>query len=740
MSRAIDRSLFLLRLIFVVSAALIFFLMGLTYKHLESVGQTHIKVNESIDFSMKLEELSSTFFAMERDQKNFILTSDPFYRDRVKNEIEKIEQITAEIRENSSIEKEQISNIDKLDQLVSEKLLSVTHSLEIQEKDYQVFKDQLLGRIKQGNDQMEQISVLISQMLSTEKQLLSQRRNDLLFFQRSTPIYLYLISLFSLGLLAFSFYKISKDVKEQKRINHDLELSLDTLGLTEVVGEYGTWTQDLATKKVRFSKHHYELLGVDPLEETLSLERYFEFVHPEDLSRVKKQFEKLERGEEMPVFRYRVVRADGQQRQFQSVGRRVTTMGKSLINLVMTSDVSREIEDQLKLEGINYVLSERNKNLSVANEIYLQAEKIGFFGTWQYYYQDNEFVFSDNFVRLLGLEPGGFSNHIKYFLPYVYLEDREMITQFIKDIYEGKDREPFVSRILPKGQNSFSYISTTGKKISNPYSGEYYLVISLDITEEYEIRQDLQQKNLALVANNKELQAFNYAASHDLQEPLRKIETFLSRLWEKDLERMSDPGKQYMERTRVAAGRMRQLIDDLLRFSRSTRSEESFEWIDLNLLMHNAIEELAHLIDEKNVTIRTNTLPTLMVIPFQIQQMFVNLIGNSIKYAKEGVAPEIEIDCQLTTSDKEPVLRGEVKTRYYKFTFKDNGIGFENQYSERIFTLFNRLHSRGDYQGTGIGLAICKKIVENHNGYIYAQSTPGEGSVFTVLLPDASKT
>ncbi len=739
MSRAIDRSLFLLRLIFVVSAALIFFLMGLTYKHLESVGQTHIKVDESIDFSLQLEELSSTFFAVERDHRSFILTSDPFYRDRVRDEIKKIEQIIFEVRKDSSIHSLQKSNINKLNYLVEEKLLSVTHSLESQDQDALFIKDQLLSRIKKGNDQMEQISVLISQMLSTEKQLLSQRRSDLLFFQRSTPVYLYLISLFSLGLLSFSFYKISKDVKEQKRINQDLELSLDTLGLTEVVGDYGTWTQDLATSKVRFSKHLYELLGLDHSKETLSLERYFEFVHPEDFSRVKKQFEKLQLGDEMPVFRYRVVRADGQQRQFQSVGRRVTTLGRSQIILVMTSDVSREIEDQLKLEGINYVLSERNKNLSVANEIYLQAEKIGFFGTWQYFYEDKEFVFSDNFVRLLGLEPEGFSNQIRSFLPYVYPEDREMITQFIKDIYEGKDREPFVSRILPKGQTTFSYISTTGRKISNPYSGEYYLVISLDITEEYEIRQDLQQKNLTLLANNKELQAFNYAASHDLQEPLRKIETFLSRLWEKDLERLSDPGKQYMERTRVAAGRMRQLIEDLLRFSRSTRSEESFEWVDLNLLMHNAIEELGHLIDEKNVTIQVSSLPTLLVIPFQVQQMFVNLIGNSIKYAKQDMAPEIEIECKLTTSDKEPVLRGEVKTRYYKFTFKDNGIGFENQYSEKIFTLFNRLHSRGDYQGTGIGLAICKKIVENHNGYIYAHSTPGVGSVFTVLLPDASK-
>lgn len=733
MARALDRSLLLLRLIFVVATALIFFLMGLTYKHLEKVSVSNSKVNQSFDFSMKLEEFQSAFASLDRDQRSFVLTSDPKYSEEISKSETKIMELLVSLAKGASGHEVQLENTKLLARLSEEKLQGARQMASFTENFPP--REQLRPWINEENRRMAQISLLIDRMLMTEKQLLDERRDELLFSQRSTPIYLYIISLFSLGLLLFSFFKISGDVKEQKRINQDLELSIDTLGLTEVVGNYGTWTKDLASEKYYFSDHLYKLLGLENKQGEESLERFLSQVHPEDYDRVKEKFERMQTEERVPSFRYRVIGSGGQQRQFQSVGRIVRTLGDSQVLLVMTMDVSREIEDQLKLEGINYMLTERNKNLSVANETYLEAEKIGYFGTWQYFYEEKEFVFSDNFVRLLGLDPNNFSNQIRQFLPNVHPEDKEMLASFVQAIYKGEDRDTFVSRILPEKGGPVRYVATTGKKISNPYMGDYYLAITLDISDEYQVQQALQVKNQALLANNKELQAFNYAASHDLQEPLRKIETFLSRLRDKDYERLSDNGKEYMDRTSLAAGRMRQLIDDLLHFSRSTRSEESFEWTDLNLLFHNALEELAHLIEEKKAKVSSEHLPSLTVIPFQIQQMFVNLIGNSLKYSKQDVPPIIDLSCTLTDSDKEAVLRSEVKKKYYKLTFSDNGIGFENQFSEKIFTLFSRLHGRSEYQGTGIGLAICKKIVENHNGYIYASSEPGKGAIFTVLLP-----
>jgi hypothetical protein len=220
-----------------------------------------------------------------------------------------------------------------------------------------------------------------------------------------------------------------------------------------------------------------------------------------------------------------------------------------------------------------------------------------------------------------------------------------------------------------------------------------------------------------------------------LQEPLRKIQTFISRIAEKESDKFSDTGKEYMERIQKAAERMRLLIDDLLQYSRSNKSEKVFETCDLNDLFENAKQELSESIEEKKVVINCEKLPVMKAIPFQIQQVFVNLINNSIKYSKEGVQPIIDISYKSVVSEKEPMLPAQNKSKFHKITFKDNGIGFESEYNEKIFVLFSRLHNKNEYSGTGIGLSICKKIAENHKGYIFAEGHPGKGATFTLYLP-----
>ena len=700
---------------------------------MDQIGQTNSQVNRSFDVSLNLEELLSSVNSMEVDLHNYILTQQLLFKNRITEKEERIRENTQKIAVLTYKNERQFKNLVALRSLITRNLNLLKET--INNHEHNVSREEFSKLVAERSHMRSQIVGQIEVMQVLEHRHLEELREELLFSQKYTPIYLYLISLFSLGLLAFSFFRINKDFKKQKLINQELQLSIDTLELAETVGNNGVWTLDLNSGALKFSTNLFKLLGL-PETSRVGLDLFMRQVHPEDQPFVEGKIKDLKSGNEVGSFRYRVVHPDGQQRQFQSLGRIVRTGNNQLILLVMTTDVTREFEDQLKLEGINYVLTERNKNLSVANETYLEAEKIGYFGTWQFFYKEKQFVFSRNLVRLFGVDPDSFSQQIKHLLPYVYSEDRELISQVIQKIYEGEEFEPFVSRIIPKDHPQMRYVSTTGKRISNPFTGDYLLVITQDITEEFLIKLDLEQNNVVLEANNSELQAFNYAASHDLQEPLRKIETFLSRLRDTNYENLSDNGKQYMDRTLVAANRMRSLIDDLLHFSRTTRSEASFERTDLNLLLQNAKEELAHLVEEKRAEITTEPLPVLEVIPFQIQQMFVNLIGNSLKYSSSNREPRIEITCTKTSSDLEPVIRNEVKTNYYKLVFKDNGIGFENQYSERIFTLFNRLHSREDYRGTGIGLAICKKVIENHNGYIYAQGEPGVGSIFTILLPE----
>ena len=179
---------------------------------------------------------------------------------------------------------------------------------------------------------------------------------------------------------------------------------------------------------------------------------------------------------------------------------------------------------------------------------------------------------------------------------------------------------------------------------------------------------------------------------------------------------------------------MRILIDDLLQFSRTNKGEKIYEVSDLNVLFENAKQELNQIVEEKNAEIIKTELPRISVIPFQIQQLFTNIIGNSLKYSKEEISPIIKINSSLVISQDEEKLP-KSKDKFYKITIEDNGIGFDQEYADKIFILFNRLHNKNEYSGTGIGLAICKKIVENHRGYIFAEGKPEIGTTITIYLP-----
>jgi light-regulated signal transduction histidine kinase (bacteriophytochrome) len=214
------------------------------------------------------------------------------------------------------------------------------------------------------------------------------------------------------------------------------------------------------------------------------------------------------------------------------------------------------------------------------------------------------------------------------------------------------------------------------------------------------------------------------------------VQTFISRIREKNYGTLPENMKDYFLGIERATNRMQMFIEDLLLYSRASNVEKVFKMTDLNVILENAKQELSQRIEEKKVKIQSSSyLPVLNVIPFQIQQLFNNLLSNSIKYSKPDVAPVISISCRMISSKALPVLMGNPNSRYYKISFNDNGIGFDPNYAEDIFKLFYRLHNKADYSGTGVGLAICKVIVENHKGYIRAESTPNVGAIINIYLP-----
>jgi len=286
---------------------------------------------------------------------------------------------------------------------------------------------------------------------------------------------------------------------------------------------------------------------------------------------------------------------------------------------------------------------------------------------------------------------------------------------------------------------------------------QMWIGTSTDIQEQKHFMQDLERKvfertqslnfaNLSLKLTvsqleqtNAELASFNYIASHDLQEPLRKIKAFSKRIEDLERESLTDPSRDYFNRIIQAATRMQNLIDAFLSYSQTSNTRAIFEPADFNTIFGEVKNEFADIIEQKNICIECQTLPVLKGIPIQISQLFTNLIGNAIKYSRTGVQPKIEILAEEIEGTNLFFEEVDIEDQYWKISIRDNGIGFDQVYENQIFELFQRLHSRQEYEGTGIGLAICKKIMRNHKGFISASGQIGTGAVFSMYFPSLSE-
>jgi signal transduction histidine kinase/CHASE3 domain sensor protein len=388
----------------------------------------------------------------------------------------------------------------------------------------------------------------------------------------------------------------------------------------------------------------------------------------------------------------------------------------------------------LKINNDITLLKKSNEALKINAETMSQAEEIGDFSNWQWNLETEKYIFSDNLYRFLGCEPQSFEANLENFISFIHPDDRHLLIEGTDKVLNEGKTSTHIFRIIRK-DGEIVYTRSVSKLLTDVIGKKIVIGITTNITKDYLHSQSLSEMNKELAESNAELSSFNYVASHDLQEPLRKIQTFISRIEDNDLQNMSESGRDYFTKIKIATNRMRQLINDLLLFSRANKSESIFEETDLNILVENAKQELAQIIEEKNASIISVSLPTLQVIPYQIQQIFINLISNSLKYSKPDVKPVIDIACVLIDEKTAAAVKLIANKKYYKFTFKDNGLGFEQEYAEQIFVLFKRLHDSSTYPGTGIGLSICKKIIDNHSGVIFAQSILGEGATFTFYLP-----
>ncbi|RTZ06289.1 ATP-binding protein [Flavobacterium sp. GSP6] len=379
-------------------------------------------------------------------------------------------------------------------------------------------------------------------------------------------------------------------------------------------------------------------------------------------------------------------------------------------------------------------LKKANDALNLLNESYNAAEKTAGFGHWMVNIETKKYTFSDNLFRLMGVEPKAFEPNIENSIPYIHPDDLEYVTKVHLDSLINHQSTSMIFRFLtPNGD--IKYIMGVGSFTTNGKGDLIKIGVNYDITNQYKKTLELEESNKELKYINTELEAFNDIVSHDLQEPLRKIQMFISRLEEKELDLISRQGKEYFSKVRVAANRMQTLLIDLVNYSRTIKGDKVFLTTDLNVVLGEILQDLSSNIEEKKAEIQIGKLPTITAIPFQIKQLFINLISNSLKYSKEDTAPEISITSKNITDKEVREYKISNKDEYYKIVVADNGIGFKQEYAEKIFLLFKRLETDSKYSGTGLGLAICSRIVDNHNGFIQVKGKPNVGAKFYIFIP-----
>ncbi len=391
----------------------------------------------------------------------------------------------------------------------------------------------------------------------------------------------------------------------------------------------------------------------------------------------------------------------------------------TLVKLKGAEELEAEIEFRKQLEK---ELLENNARLN-------EAEEISKLGHWKWNAATNLIKASPNFFKIYEapFQEIGVRGEMH---KYIHADDREFVKSRVALASQTKDYGQFYFRIVTPSGKQKTIFANGIVELNNQNEIAFILGTIQDVTELKATENELLQKTQALESMNANLQKFASVASHDLQEPLRKVSTFISLLQRQYGPVIDLKGQELFNKTVDATVRMQQLIQSILEFSKLPTQEVRFATVSLTDTLKIVLSNLEISIAEKNADITIGNMPNIVANGNQLQQLFQNLLSNAIKFSRFNVPPVINISAFIDRKEANALT-----DLLCEITITDNGIGFEAEYADQIFLPFQRLNSKTEFEGTGIGLAICKKIVENHHGSISVKSKVGEGSTFTILLP-----
>jgi signal transduction histidine kinase/CHASE3 domain sensor protein len=730
---------FIYRIVFATALIFLVFISSVAFLKIRDLDKSSEYVIQTHEVNLQLEQIISYLKDAETGERGFLITRDSSFLKPYLQSYKPINKTLADLKFLLRDNPKQLQNLDLLFSLVTHRLNVIAEVL--QQDARNAVRQETIKDIERGKTLMDNIRILVDEMRAEEKTLLTQRQATLKENVLYAPLASFILFLFTISILILSYFKVNNDFEQQQALLNEINVQNRTFNHAEKSSEQGTYSWNLKTGKITFSDNLFRLLGCEPKSFEPCLDDFYKFVHPDDAGLAFDYYNNKD-SKDLRTVEYRINIQTGETKYLRGITLlNDTPQGATLVGTLQ--DITKEKIANQKLELYTSTIQKVNEELE-ETQIFLNS-LINLLPNGISIYeavrneQDEIVDFSIKFLNTVSID---IINK-----PY-----NELVGKSVMEVYSGIVQSGYFDKlknVVETGEPLNFVIYYDYPEIEPGWfhnimakMGDGVMVTYMDVTEfnqqKHEIEKiniELERKNIELIKNNTELTSFNHIASHDLQEPLRKINTFISRLKDSDESNLSEQGKQYFDRIVNAATRMQKLITDLLVFSNTSSSNKKFEAVDLNLILQSVMHDLTELSKGAEANIKIENLPVVNGVEFQFHQLFMNLLSNAIKYSKPNQIPEVQITYNIVQKSQIETTEELIADTYHHIAIADNGIGFKEIYADKIFKLFQRLHDKTQYEGTGIGLAICKKIVDNHNGHMTVNSTEGVGSTFHVYLP-----